>query len=281
MLEASLETLNDVWFGWHVSPRDFSPPGPMRTSMNPMNLFTASRGRYSRPPSASGASAAQGTQGWLPGASGDLSLELAHGGRGFARIVGDDAVLLTFLPAFDRWRELVSERLTARDQPRASSEGSKEGGGKDCDPGRRQSSPAHSRASQQAERRARYSGGVVADGAAGVTGAGAVSSAGVPLGEGVTGPESFSTPTRRESRAGRPSSASRGGGRCASLPPRETQERIDDEHSLGLYLFLVRAGDFGLPIDLQHWKLRDVRQILLAHAPERPGVALAPRPHER
>ncbi|CAM9970344.1 unnamed protein product, partial [Ectocarpus sp. 4 AP-2014] len=37
----------------------------------------------------------------------------------------------------------------------------------------------------------------------------------------------------------------------------------DEDDSLGLFLFLVRSGDFGLPIEPQSAKLRDIRRILL------------------
>ncbi|CAB1116053.1 unnamed protein product [Ectocarpus sp. CCAP 1310/34] len=55
----------------------------------------------------------------------------------------------------------------------------------------------------------------------------------------------------------------------------------DEDDSLGLFLFLVRSGDFGLPIEPQSARLRDIRRILLAHIPRSHHRAMAFKPAER
>lgn len=59
------------------------------------------------------------------------------------------------------------------------------------------------------------------------------------------------------------------------------EEKKDGDHSLGLFLFLVRSGDFGLPIEAQTEKLRDARRILLAHIPRSHHGAMAFKPRQR
>lgn len=59
----------------------------------------------------------------------------------------------------------------------------------------------------------------------------------------------------------------------------KTEKEKDD--SLGLFLFLVRLGDFGLPIEPQSAMLRDVRRILLAHIPLSHHQAMAFKPVQR
>lgn len=62
----------------------------------------------------------------------------------------------------------------------------------------------------------------------------------------------------------------RGGGRHG---------REDD--SLGLFLFLVRLGDFGLPIEPHNAMLQDVRSILMAQIPQSHHQAMAFKPSRR
>ena len=128
--------------------------------------------------------------------------ELATGGRWFARIVGDGAILLTFLPALEQWKNDLSSRL---EQQRAKRKKLKRLG-----------------------RRSGAAGGV--------------------------------------SRKGGGANSRQGG-------------REDD--SLGLFLFLVRLGDFGLPIEPHNAMLQDVRSILMAQIPQSHHQAMAFKPSRR
>lgn len=124
---------------------------------------------------------------------------MATGGRWFARTVGDGAILLTFLPALENWKNDLSSRLE-----------------------------------QQRAKRKKWKRVGRRSGAAGVGRKGG------------------------------------GGGR---------QGREDG--SLGLFLFLVRLEDFGLPIEPHNAMLQDVRSILMAHIPQSHHQAMAFRPSRR
>ncbi|CAM9294523.1 unnamed protein product, partial [Ascophyllum nodosum] len=55
----------------------------------------------------------------------------------------------------------------------------------------------------------------------------------------------------------------------------------ENDASLGLFLFLVRVGNFGLPIEPQTAMLRDVRNVLLAHIPASYHREMAFKPAQR
>lgn len=261
LLQKVLEDTQNVSVPWVISSADLVPPSiflvaPVQDSNSSSSFSNRSgnhRGSGARSPapgtSSSNNSGAPSRTGdgvsgpqappTLKGASGPLPSELAMPGRWFARTVGEEAILLTFLPALDVWRKEVSARLERR---RALREAREE---------RARKTKVRSSSSRRGSSR----------GSLPPTGAGAEGS---PLGEGGGGKKS-------EKRAG----VAAGGGS-------ERKEKDEDEDdSLGLFLFLVRSGDFGLPIEPQSAKLRDIRRILLAHIPLSHHRAMAFKPARR
>lgn len=294
MLTSALETLNDTRLPWAVSRGDFdltaSAPGiglPGRGSPTHGSHGFKRQSSFSSvtPPSAVTTTAGVPVSlPRLPGASGDLPPELANaGGKWFAKTVGEDALLVTFLPSIDVWREVTTERLSARRKAAAKRKGSSEvsaaveaahgrnrvdvadidapnpGGGnsigrttgsecrKEVEDPRIPSEKAAGKASEC----------VVISGTHRDPGGDDVSSTTPPQQKMDTGVQEVATRTGR------------------------VQDLLNEEHSLGLFLFLVRSGDVGLPIELPCGMLQDVRKILLAHIPERPRGALAFKPRQR
>lgn len=241
MLEAALQARNDIRVPLHVSNKDFSPP---RSSMVMPPEPIRGRNQSSRSPSLSRApELAPNLR--LPGVSGDLPRELARGGHWFARMAGDNALLLTFLPAFDPWRELVSEHLTPSP-------------GSGVDP----------------PLRGDHCSGLGLSPAAATQTPGGGGDAGSSVPPSCANPRQVSTPRAKDVYS---AFASRGfvdaSAPTSPRPKKKADSDDDDQHSLGLHFFLVRGGDFGIPIELQNWMLQDVRQILLAHIHERsPGT---------
>lgn len=330
MLESALETLNDVCLQWRMSWVDFCPPEPTLTPTTPPH---GARQRTSRSPAPPAAGAPEPPVPRLPGVSGDLPSELAKQGRWFARTVGDSAVLVTFLPAIEQWREAVSAALALRKERRPATVSVPGAGGAglphardDLDSllGARLDSQKQciGQQGQQHEPKkvgfdGRPEGDCMGDGTSAAVAAEAVPEAAVeseskqtaqlrPGDDGGVG----GAPLRRsfnqwmdvaaKNAAAAAAAAcgprrARGGKGSTSLPRRKSEadlwppanfmakglERLDDELSLGLHLFLVRAGDFGLPIELQSGMLREVRGLLLAHIPVRLRGALAVKSRQR
>lgn len=215
MLEKVLEDTFNVSVPWVISYTDLAPPSMVRVASapDPPSNRPPSRGAHqggSRPSSGPmggnmaavppahrpGRSISRPT---LVGASGPLPSELAKSGRWFARAVGDGAILLTFLPAFEEWKNGLSSRLE------------------------------HQRGKR-----------------------------------------------KKWKRVGRRSGASGGVGRRGAP---NKQDKEDD--SLGLFLFLVRLEDFGLPIEPHNAMLQDVRSILMAQIPQSHHQAMAFKPSRR
>lgn len=61
----------------------------------------------------------------------------------------------------------------------------------------------------------------------------------------------------------------------------EGEEKKEIDYSLGLFLFLVRMGNFGLPIEPQTAVLRGIRKILLKHIPFSYHREMAFKPAQR
>lgn len=299
MLASELENLNDTCIPWTVTRADFSP-----TASTPAVRFqgrsppTGGHNAYKKqnpfssitPPSAvttiaPGPTAAAAALPRLPGASGDLPPELAaSGGRWFARTVGEKALLLTFLPSIDVWRTVATERLHERRERGAA--GTKPGSGsKTCETEGAASAAAGAAPVDAALERGDLEG---PDGDAQNRGGdgGCDRVAEVAVGAAAARPSRITGDARGSRRQG----SSRG-----RLTRRKTEtdlgeaedslataeEVVNKEHSLGLFIFLVRSGDFGLPIELPSGMLRDIRRVLLAHIPQRPLGALSAKPCQR
>lgn len=277
LLEKVLEDTQNVSVPWVISSSDLAPlssllvaPVPGRSSSSssssrPTTNRTTSSGSSSRdgdgggrsPSRASSSSSGRnrfgnnagegGTQHsargvpdlsrpTLKGASGPLPSELAERGRWFARTVGDGAVLLTFLPALDVWREKISARLEERQSARFREE----------------------------KRKRRKNAQLSAS-------------------------SSFPAAAAAEAGAREQRESGRGQGEDQQPQQKEEEEKEkenvgkdeDAVDSLGLFLFLVRSGDFGLPIEPQSAELRGIRSILLAHIPLSHHLAMAFRPVRR
>lgn len=317
ILAAELETLNDTCIPWAVSRADFSPtastrdvifqsrPSPNRTrpTQNKHTSFS-----QITPPDAIRTVTPVAALPPLPGASGDLPSELtSSGGRWFARCVGDHALLLTFLPSIDVWRDLAAERLKERKRRAEGGEGAPESGNEVF-------------AADGKMTGAAGAAGVPPDRAAGdgrEKGTDQANAANPGVDRGyvrMTGERvPVSEPVERETLAAvAPAAAPRQGAMSDSSgilegkgsrrvpPPRRKteadlrntsesfsrrratpEEVVAEEHSLGLFMFLVRSGDFGLPIELPNEILRDIRRVLLAHIPRKPLGALSAKPRQR
>lgn len=61
----------------------------------------------------------------------------------------------------------------------------------------------------------------------------------------------------------------------------EGGKKKEVDYSLGLFLFLVRMGNFGLPIEPQTAVLRGIRKILLKHIPVSYHREMAFKPAQR
>lgn len=236
---------------------------------------------------ATGPTAAAAALPRLPGASGDLPPELAaSGGRWFAKTVGEKALLLTFLPSIDVWRTVATERLHERRKRGAA--GRKPGSvSKACET--EGAAPAAGAAAPVAAMHEREDPQVnEADAPNRGGGSGSDRSTKVGVVAGAVG--AHPSRTTSDARGGRREDSKR-----ERLIRRKTktdvgeaeeylvtaEEVVDEEHSLGLFIFLVRSGDFGFPIELPSGMLRDIRRVLLAHIPQRPLGALSAKPRQR
>ncbi|CAN0137082.1 unnamed protein product [Scytosiphon promiscuus] len=126
LLQKVLEDTQNVSVPWVISSSDLIPPSTFLVAPAPdpnssssfSNRSASHRGGGARSP----APASHLAPPTLKGASGPLPSELAMPGRWFARTVGEEAILLTFLPALDVWRKEVSARLERRRAQREAGE---------------------------------------------------------------------------------------------------------------------------------------------------------------
>lgn len=272
MLEKVLEDNNHVPFPWAISRADLIPPSTVLVASlpDPPNSRSTSSLRGTRVSRLSGSSGSG--SGWirtppspqyraaprvgplprvgpppeapstLVGASGALPPQLAEGGRWFARAVTGKAILLTFLPALDVWRKEVAARLERRKERRA-----------------RKQHRLNAAAAAAAARMGR-------DGKQG-------KESKRTTGEAVEG----SVGNDEKQQAKKESN-----GKSEGKTGEEAEGSDgDNDNSLGIFLYLVRWGDFGLPIEPQSAMLRDVRRILLAHIPQSHHRAMEFRPAQR
>lgn len=300
ILASELETLNDTCIPWMVARADFSPPvsqgqpNPTQKKHNSSSQVTPPDDIRPLPLSAALPR--------LPGASGDLPPELASsGGRWFARCVGDDALLLTFLPSIDVWRDLAAERLKERKRRAEGGEGTPESGNEVlADEKATGAAGAAGAPPEHADGDGHENGIDEADAAnPGVDrGYVRITRERVSVSETVA-PVAAAAAPRRET-VGDSSGILEGKGPRRVPPPRRKTEAdsgnttasnsrlratpedmVAEDHSLGLFMFLVRSGDFGLPIELPSGILRDIRRVLLAHIPQKPLGALSAKPRQR
>ena len=194
----------------------------------------------------------------LKGASGALPSELAKRGRWFARTVGEGAILLTFLPALDVWRKEVSARLERRRALReAAAERKRKMGVR--------MSASSSLFSQEPP----------------------PPPPPPPPPQTATAPGAgWQQPTAGEQsgqqqQQRRQQQPHQHPQKKKKKEQRNARREEDEDDSLGLFLFLVRQGDFGLPIEPQSKRLRDIRNILLAHIPRSHHQAMAFKPARR
>ena len=276
LLEKVLEDTQNVSVPWVISQSDLAPPGiflvaPARESSSTAPRSTNQRGSGSGNISRVGGGTRSGGNGssgrfgsssasapagahssagggepdlsrpTLKGASGALPSQLAERGRWFARTVGDGAILLTFLPALDVWRKEVSARLERRKALRLAA------------------------AERKRKSKVRLSAS-----------------------------SSTSSASSSSSQTSPPAGGAGGGARRRQREEKKQQQQQnkkkeqgsagrgeEEDDSLGLFLFLVRSGDFGLPIEPQSARLRGIRRILLAHIPRSHHQAMAFKPARR